>query len=140
MNLHFYGFYNYKRSFPKSQHCKSRVEEERVHFPRHAERKAEDFPLFMGSSTLMSWSPYVKCMMIRSQDNRKVASKSPFKINRELIRILGAERPGVTKQRNGNLMVELRIKEHERKLGDVSSFLEIPVTVGPHHFQGCVQA
>ena len=39
---------------------------------------------------------------------------------------------GVTKQRGGDLMVELRSKEQEKKLEDVSSFLDIPVTVGPH--------
>ena len=71
-------------------------------------------------------------MVISSQDNRKVAAKSPFKINRELIRILGAEPHGVTKQRSGDLMVELRSKEQERKLKRVSSFLDIPVTVRPH--------
>ena len=54
----------------------------------------------MGSSPLMSWSLFVKFMVISSQDNRKVAAKSPFKINRELIRILGAEPHGVTKQRS----------------------------------------
>ena len=32
----------------------------------------------------------------------------------------------------GDLMLELRNKEHERKLEDVSSLLDIPVTVGPH--------
>ena len=87
-------------------------------------RKAEDFPPLMGSSPLMSWSSYVKCMVISSRDNRKVAAKSTFKINRELIRILGVEPHGVTKQRSGDLMVELRNKEHERNLEDVSSFLD----------------
>ena len=62
----------------------------------------------------------------------KVAAKSPFKINRELVKILGAEPHGVTKQRYGDLMVELRSKEQERKLERVSSFLDIPVTVRPH--------
>ena len=71
-------------------------------------------------------------MVISSQENRKVAAKSPFKINRELVKILGAEPHGVTKQRSGDLMVELRSKEQERKLERVSSFLDIPVTVRPH--------
>ena len=71
-------------------------------------------------------------MVISSQDNRKVAAKSPFKINRELVRILGAEPHGVTKQRSGDLMVELRSKEQERKLEKISSFLDILVTVRPH--------
>ena len=84
----------------------------------------------MGSSPLMGWSPYVKFMVISSQDDRKVAAKSPFKINRELVKILGAESHGVTKQRSGDLMVELRSKEQERKLERVPSFfLDIPVTV-----------
>ena len=80
----------------------------------------------------MSWSPYVKFMVISSQDNRKVAANSPFKITTELLRILGAEPHGVTDQRSGDFMGDLRNKEHERKLEDVSSFLDIPVTVGPH--------
>ena len=71
-------------------------------------------------------------MVISSQDNRKVAAKSPFKIIRKLIQILGAVPHSVTKQRSGDLMVELRNKEHERKLEDVSSLLDIPVNVGPH--------
>ena len=73
-----------------------------------------------------------KFMVISSQDNRKVAAKSPFKINKELIRILGVEPHGDPKQRSGDLMVELRSKDQEKKLEDVSSFLDIPVTVGPH--------
>ena len=80
----------------------------------------------------MGWSPYVKFMVISSQDDRKVAAKSPFKINRELVRILGAEPHGVTKQRSGDLKVELRSKEQERELEKVSSFLDIPVTVRSH--------
>ena len=44
----------------------------------------------------------------------------------------GAEPHVVTKQRSGDLMVELRSKEQERKLERVSSFLDIPVTVRPH--------
>ena len=101
--------------------------------PRSAcKRKAEDCPPLMGSSPLLGWSPYVKFMVISSQDNRKVAAKSPFKINRELVKILGAKPHGVTKQRSGDLMVELRSKEQERKLERVSSFLDIPVTVRPH--------
>ena len=71
-------------------------------------------------------------MMISSQDDRKVAAKSPSNINRELVKILGAKPHGVTKQRSGDLMVELRSKEQERKLERVSSFLDIPVTVRPH--------
>ena len=86
----------------------------------------------MGSSPLMSWSPFIKFMVMSSQDNQKVAAKSPFKINKELIRILGAQPHGVTKKRSGDLMVELRSKEQEKKLEDVSSFLDIPVTVGLH--------
>ena len=101
--------------------------------PSACKRKAADFPPLMGSSPLLGWSPYVKYMVISSQDNRKVTAKSPFKINRELIRILGAEPHGVTKQRSGDLMVELRSKEQERKLEKVSSFLDIPVTVRPHN-------
>ena len=100
--------------------------------PSACKRKAEDCPPLMGSSPLMGWSPYIKFMVISSQDNRKVAAKSPFKINRELIKIMGAEPHGVTKQRSGELMVELRSKEQERKLERVSSFLDIPVTVRPH--------
>ena len=57
------------------------------------------------------------------------SAKSPFKINRELVKILGAEPHGVTKQRSGDLMVELHSKEQERKLERESSFLDIPVTV-----------
>ena len=83
--------------------------------PSACKRKAEDYPPRMESSSLMSWSPFVKFMVISSQDNRKVAAKSPFKINIELIRILGAEPHGVTKQRSGDLMVELRSKEQEKK-------------------------
>ena len=75
--------------------------------PSACKRKAEDCPPLMGSSPLMGWSPYVKFMVISSQDNRKVASKSSFKINREL---LGAEHHGVTKQRSDDLMVELHKK------------------------------
>ena len=71
-------------------------------------------------------------MVISSQDDRKVAAKSLFKINRELVKILGPEPHGVTKQCSGDLMVELRSKEQERKLERVSSFLDIPVTVRPH--------
>ena len=97
-----------------------------------AERKAEDCQPLMGSSPLLGWSPYVKCMVISSQDNRKVAAKSPFKIQRELVKILGAEPHGDTKQRSGDLMVELHGKEQERKLERVASFLDIPVTVRPH--------
>ena len=80
----------------------------------------------------MGWSPYVKYMVIGSQDNRKVAAKSPFKIQRELVKILGAEPHSVTKQCSGDLMVELRNKEQETKLEEVKSFMDIPVTVGPH--------
>ena len=61
-------------------------------------------------------------MVISSQDNRKVAAKSPFKIQRELVKILDAEPHRVTKQRSGDLMVELRSKEQERKLEKVKSF------------------
>ena len=100
--------------------------------PSACKRKAEDCPPLMGSSPLLGWSPYVKFMVISSQDERKVAAKSPFKINRELVKILGAEPHGVTKQRSGDLMVELRSKEQERKLERVSSFLDVPVTVRPH--------
>ena len=100
--------------------------------PSACKRKAEDFPPLMGSSPLMGWSPYVKFMVISSQDNRKVAAKSPFKIQREHVKILGAEPHGVTKQCSRELMVELRSKEQERKLEKVKSFLDIPVTVGPH--------
>ena len=53
-------------------------------------------------------------------------------MQRELVKILGAEPHGVTKQRSGDLMVELRSKEQERKLEKVKSFLDIPVTFGPH--------
>ena len=74
--------------------------------PSACKRKAKDCPPLMGSSPLLGWSPYVKFMVISSQDNRKVAAKSPFKINRELVRILKLER--------------------------VSSFLDVPVTVRPH--------
>ena len=66
--------------------------------PSACKRKAEDFPPLMGSSPLMGWSPYVKFMVISSQDNRKVAAKSPFKIQQELVKILGTEPHGVTKQ------------------------------------------
>ena len=97
--------------------------------PSACKRKAEDFPPLMGSSPLMSWSPYVIFMVISSQDNRKMAAKSPFKINRELIRILGAEPHGFTKQYRGDLMVELRSKEQEKKLEDASPFLETPTYV-----------
>ena len=100
--------------------------------PSACKRKAEDCPPLMGPSPLLGWSPYIKFMVISSQDDRKVAAKSPFKINRELVKILGAEPHGVTKQRYGDLMVELRSKEQERKLERVSSFLDIPVTVRPH--------
>ena len=100
--------------------------------PSACKRKAEDCPPLMGSSPLMGWSPYIKFMVISSQDDRKVAAKSPFKINRELVKILGAEPHGVTKKRSGDLMVELRSKEQERKLERVSSFLDVPVTVRPH--------
>ena len=100
--------------------------------PSACKRKAEDCPPLMGSSPLLSWSPFVKFMVISSQDNRKVAAKPPFKINRELIRILGAEPHEVTKQRSGDLMVQFRSKEQEKKLEDVSSFLDIPVTFAPH--------
>ena len=100
--------------------------------PSACKRKAVDFPPLMGSSPLMGWSPYIKFMVISSQVGQKVAAKSPFKIQRELVKILGAEPHSVTKQRSGELMVELRSKEQERKLEKVISFLDIPVTVGPH--------
>ena len=54
------------------------------------------------------------------------------KSNRELVKILGAEPHGVTKQRSGDLMVELRSKEQEANFPIVLSFLDIPVTVRPH--------
>ena len=58
--------------------------------PSACKRKAEDFPPLMGSSPLMGWSPYIKFMVISSQDDQKVAAKSPFKIQRELVKILDA--------------------------------------------------
>ena len=53
-------------------------------------------------------------------------------MQRELVKILGAEPHGITKQPSGDLMVELRSKEQERKLEKFISFLDIPVTVMPH--------
>ena len=74
------------------------------------------------------------CQIYGDQLTRKPKGgcKVTFKINRELVKILGAEPHGVTKQRSGDLMVELRSKEQERKLERVSSFLDVPVTVRPH--------
>ena len=118
--------------FPTPNICKKSCRGGAGAPPSACKRKAEDCPPLMGSSPLLGWSPYVKFMVISSQENRKVAAKSPFKINRELVKILGAEPHGVTKQRSGDLMVELRSKEQERKLERVSSFLDIPVTVRPH--------
>ena len=100
--------------------------------PSACKRKTEDFPPLMGSSPLLGLSPYVKYMVISSQENRKVAAKSPFKIQRELVKILGAEPLGVTRQCSGDRMVELRGKEQECKIEQVKWFLDIPVTVGPH--------
>ena len=41
--------------------------------PSAFKRKVEDYPPLMGSSPLLGWSPFVKFMVISSQDNRKVA-------------------------------------------------------------------
>ena len=123
---------NINGPFPTPNICKKSCRGGAGAPPSACKRKAEDCPPLMGSSPLLGWSPYVKFMVISSQENRKVAAKSPFKINRELVKILGAEPHGVTKQRSGDLMVELRSKEQERKLERVSSFLDIPVTVRPH--------
>ena len=123
---------NLNGPFPTPNICKKSCRGGAGAPPSACKRKAENCPPLMGSSPLLGWSPYVKFMVISSQDERKVAAKSPFKINRELVRILGAEPHGVTKQRSGDLMVELRSKEQERKLERVSSFLDVPVTVRPH--------
>ena len=132
MNLISMDSNNLNGPFPTPNICKKSCRGGAGAPPSACKRKAEDCPPLMGSSPLLGWSPYVKFMVISSQENRKVAAKSPFKINRELVKILGAEPHGVTKQRSGDLMVELRSKEQERKLERVSSFLDIPVTVRPH--------
>ena len=132
MNLISMDSNNLNGPFPTPNICKKSCRGGAGAPPSACKRKAEDCPPLMGSSPLLGWSPFVKFMVISSQDNRKVAAKSPFKINRELIRILGAEPHGVTKQRSGDLMVELHSKEQERKLENVSSFLDVPVTVRPH--------
>ena len=131
MNLFRTDSININGPFPTPDNCKKSCRGGAGAPPSACKIKAEDCPPLMGSSPLMGWSPYVKFMVISSQDNRKVAAKSRFKIQRELVKILGALH-GVTKQRSSDLMVEPRSKEQERKLENVISFLDIPVTVGPH--------
>ena len=92
---------NINGPFPTPNICKKSCRGGAGAPPSACKRKAEDCPPLMGSSPLLGWSPYVKFMVISSQENRKVAAKSPFKINRELVKILGAEPHGVTKQRSG---------------------------------------
>ena len=57
-------------------------------------------------------------MVISSTDKQKVVAKSPFKINRELVRILSH---GVTKQRSGDLIEDLRYEDQMNKLERVFS-------------------
>ena len=84
---------------------KGRAKAERVHLLQHAKGK---------TSSLCGHLLY-KGIMISSKDNRKVAARSHFKINRELIRILGAELHSVTKQRSGDLM-GIALKQGTRKI------------------------
>ena len=73
-------------------------------------------------------------MVISSKDAKdgRVADKSPFKINKELQRILGCEITGVTKLKSGDIMIELHRIEHVEKIKNAKTFLGIPVSVTAH--------
>ena len=95
-------------------------------------RKAEDLPSLMGSSPFTSWSPFRRFEVISSTlKDQPVASLSPFKIQRELVKILGSDAFEVSKLNSG-LMVELRSLEQLKKLESISTFVDIPVTVSAH--------
>ena len=98
-----------------------------------SKRKAEGLQPLMETNPLASWSSYKKFMVISSTDpNKKAINQSPFKIHKELVRILGVEPHGVTKERSGDIMVELRSELQHLKLGKVTEFLGMPVTVEAH--------
>ncbi|GFO26801.1 Gag-like protein [Plakobranchus ocellatus] len=97
-----------------------------------SKRKAEDLPSLMNMSPFARWSPFKKFMVISSRGSAKVADMSPFKIHWVLKSILGDETIEVTKLGSGDLMVELKSNEQAKKLGAITTFLDIPVTVSPH--------
>ncbi|GFO42414.1 RNA-directed DNA polymerase from mobile element jockey [Plakobranchus ocellatus] len=97
-----------------------------------SKRKAEDLPSLMNMSPFTGCSPFKKFMVISSKGSTKVADRSPFKIHRELKSILGDETIEVTKLGSGDLMVELKSNEQAKKLGAITTFLDILVTVSPH--------
>ena len=93
MNLFHMDSNNLNGPFPTPNICKKSCRGGAGAPPSACKRKAEDCPPLMGSSPLLGWSPYVKFMVISSQDERKVAAKSPFKINRELVKNSGRGTP-----------------------------------------------
>ncbi|GFO19271.1 hypothetical protein PoB_004577600 [Plakobranchus ocellatus] len=94
-----------------------------------SKRKAEDLSTLMSVSPFTGWSPFRKFMVICLKGSAKVAGSSPYKIRRELKSILGNETIEVTKLGNGDLMVELKSNDKAKKLGTITTFLDIPVTV-----------
>ncbi|GFN94964.1 RNA-directed DNA polymerase from mobile element jockey [Plakobranchus ocellatus] len=86
----------------------------------------------MSVSPFAGWSPFKEFMVISSKGSAKVADRSPFKIHRELKSILGDETIEVTKLGSGDLIVELKSNDQAKKLGEIATFLDIPVTVSPH--------
>ncbi|GFO49475.1 proteasome subunit beta type [Plakobranchus ocellatus] len=97
-----------------------------------SKRKVEDLPSLMNMSPFAGWSLFKKFMVISSKGSAKVADRSPFKIHRELKSILADETIEVTKLGSGDLMFELKANEQPKKLGAITTFLDIPVTVSPH--------
>ncbi|GFO40873.1 RNA-directed DNA polymerase from mobile element jockey [Plakobranchus ocellatus] len=86
----------------------------------------------MSVSPFAGWSLFKIFMVISSRGSAKVADRSPFKIHWELNSILGDEIIEVTKLGSGDLMVELKLNKQAKKLGAITTFLDIPVTVSPH--------
>ncbi|GFN74857.1 Gag-like protein [Plakobranchus ocellatus] len=86
----------------------------------------------MSGSSFEGWSPFKNFMVISSKGSAKVADRLPFKTHMELKLILGDETIEVTKLGSGDLMVELKSNDQVKKLGAITIFLDIPVTVSPH--------
>ncbi|GFO27740.1 hypothetical protein PoB_005424500 [Plakobranchus ocellatus] len=98
-----------------------------------SKRKEEDLLTMMSISPFVDWSPFKIFVMISLRGSAKVADRSPFKIHRELKSILGDETIEVTKLGSGGgLMVKLKSNDQAKKLGAISTFLDIPVTDSPH--------
>ncbi|GFO00765.1 Gag-like protein [Plakobranchus ocellatus] len=97
-----------------------------------SKRKAEDLPTLMSVSLFAGWLPFKKSMVISSKGSAQVVDRSPFKIHRELKSILSDWTIEVTKLGSVDLLVELKSNDQAKKLGAISTFLDISVTVSPH--------